>query len=215
MTRARTAYVPLLEAAEACPQVYGVTEELGSAHITPQRSTSSSSSSHTRPSVHSVLPTLPPSLCGGSIYRAALTTLPPSVSFTSAFPPPKGQVCSVNAAPSSQPLFFSPPIPSSRLVFSFLEGKVLRQGLRAQSVSHVSGAWMSRLPRPCRRARMLPGCFPAAPRLLPGCSPPAHSNQLCFELCAGCSCRPEQSETMRLCYRRAQLRSSSCNISST
>lgn len=46
--------------AEERLQVYGVAEELGSAHITPQRS-SSSSSSPTHPSVHSVHPTLTPS----------------------------------------------------------------------------------------------------------------------------------------------------------
>lgn len=64
-----------MEAAEACLQVCGVTGELGSANITPRRSTSSSSPIH--PSVPSPHPLLPPvplpqgALCECSIYFEA------------------------------------------------------------------------------------------------------------------------------------------------
>lgn len=89
-----------LIAAEACLQVYGVTEELGSPHITPRHSTSSSSSP-----IHPSVPSpLPPSFpchrvhCANAAFTAEysrclysfLSSLPPSASFTSFSPLPKG-----------------------------------------------------------------------------------------------------------------------------
>lgn len=97
------------------------------------------------PPIHLCTLSTPPSLlpvCGGSIYRAALATLPPSVSFTSAFPLPKGQVCSVNVALSFQPFFFLFFPLSSRVVSRFLKGQ-------SAMLHTVTREWMSWLLWPC------------------------------------------------------------------
>lgn len=126
------------------------------------------------PPTHLCTLSTPPSLlplCGGSIYRAALATLPPSVSFTSALPLPKGQVCSV--IPSLFSLSFHPLISCS---VSFFEGKVLCQGLGARSVGHVT--------RSDRGGDELTALAPLTewlcrgPMMLPGCSLAARSNEI-------------------------------------
>lgn len=108
-----------------------------------------------RPPTHLCTLPNPPSLLplrGGSIYWAVLATLPPSVSFMSAFPLPKGQVRRVSVAPSSRPfcpLFFPPLILCS---VSFFEGKVLCEGLRAGQAAMLhtgSREWMGWLLGPC------------------------------------------------------------------
>lgn len=129
-TRRRTASVSPLEAAEACLRGHGSAEELGSAHITPQRSTTSSFSS-TFPPVHSVHPSAPPSFpCVG----AALTTQH-SPFFLHLFPfrllslLPKGQVCCTVIPTLFFPLSL---VPSSHLISCpvlFFGGKVWCPGL--------------------------------------------------------------------------------------
>lgn len=118
-----------LIAAEACLQVYGVTEELGSPHITPRHSTSSSSSP-----IHPSVPSpLPPSFpchrvhCANAAFTAEysrclysfLSSLPPSASFTSFFPPCLRGGRNVNGALSSKPIFSPSRLPLfSPLIFS-------------------------------------------------------------------------------------------------
>lgn len=87
--RCRRAHISLLEAAEACLQVYGVAEELGSAHITPRRSTSSSP---TPPSAHSIHPTFPPSAARRQRLRRSAGNSPSICFLHFCFSLPKGQV---------------------------------------------------------------------------------------------------------------------------
>lgn len=161
--RSRRAHISLLEAAEACLQVYGVAEELGSAHITPRRPTPSSP---TPPSVHSIHPTFPPSAARRQRLRRS-TGNSPSICFLHfCFSLPKGQVCGVKGFTVIRILFL--PLISHH-VLSRLEGKMLCQGLGAQSVSHVTHSDQREgeltalllLTQPlCWRTRMPPDCAP-------------------------------------------------------
>lgn len=112
------------------------------------------------PPIHLCTLSTPPSLlpvCGGSIYRAALATLPPSVSFTSAFPLPKGQVCSVNVALSFQPFFFSLFPSLISCCVPFFEGSVSHVTHSDQRVDELAALALLTLWL-CRRTMMLPGC---------------------------------------------------------
>lgn len=142
-----------LRAAEACLQVYGVTEELGSAHITPHHSISSCSSS----SIHLCPPHSPspprslfPTATGCSVWAFTvkysprlslslfLSCLPPSAFLHSfLFSLPEGGR-DVNGALSSK-LVFSPPLHLHLHLhphllppyLSFSQGKYCTKGLWA------------------------------------------------------------------------------------